>query len=223
MRTKTDIAMPERNGFFIFPRHEFFAGMLPERLCYRCAAAQKEKLRISIMSKLRKMLGDINSQECISMMRLIETQNLRTLSVWAIAYAGQNYLEIYQAEYPGDLRLKEAVSACEAYLEGKGEGKEIKAVLKEAGQIARDITDNPTAQAAARAVSTACATIQTPTNALGFLFYGAAAVAYSKEGIAQRTEIYEEVALREWQRALSSLQQCAVPDERQPVKIKWNC
>ena len=35
------------------------------------------------MAKLRKMLGDIKSEECINLMRLIETQSHETLSKWA--------------------------------------------------------------------------------------------------------------------------------------------
>jgi hypothetical protein len=90
-------------------------------------------------------------------------------------------------------------------------------------EVARKLTDNPTAQAAARAVATACAAIQTPTNALGFLFYGAAASAYSAVGLAQNPEIYDRMALDEFQKAFQSLQQVSLPDEPNPAKMKWNC
>lgn len=38
------------------------------------------------MPKMRKMLGDINSQECIALMQLIETQSKDTLAAWAVNY-----------------------------------------------------------------------------------------------------------------------------------------
>lgn len=175
------------------------------------------------MPKLRKMLGDSNSQECIELMQLIETQSQKTLAGWAIAYAKSNYLAIYEAECSKDLRLQDIISVCEEYLRGDKKLNEIKPSLREAGQLARDAADNPIAQAAARAISTACATIQTPTNALGFVFYGAAAIAYSEAGLTQKAEAYDELAAVEFRRALDSLQQASIPDEPQPAKIKWNC
>lgn len=111
------------------------------------------------MPKLRKMLGDVNSAECIALMRLIETQNERTLAAWAVGYAKDNFLGIYEMECPGNACLRDTILACEEYLKGSGKLSEIKPVIKEAGQLARDLGDNPTAQAAARAVSTACASV----------------------------------------------------------------
>ena len=84
------------------------------------------------------------------MMRLIETQSKSTLAAWAISYARENYLTIYEEECPGDLRLREGISACEDYLCGGRRLAEVKPVLKEAAEIARNLADQPVAQAAAR-------------------------------------------------------------------------
>lgn len=175
------------------------------------------------MAKLRKMFGDINSDECISMMKLIETQSHVMLATWAINYAENNYLEIYMKEYPKDLRFENLISDCKKYLTGDIKLNEIKQRLKESRQIANEFENNPIAQAAARAISTACATIQTPTNSVGFIFYGAATVAYSEVGITEKVEIYENIALKEFKKAFDSLKEVSVPDEKNPVKIKWNC
>lgn len=175
------------------------------------------------MPKLRKMLGSADSQECISLLRLMETQNKTTLAAWAVDFAKNNYLKIYENECPGDTRLTHTVTACEECIKGSRKLTEIKPLLKASVQLAREAADNPTAQAAARAVSTACSALQTPTNALGFLFYGAAASAYSQAGLAAETEVYEHIACEEFKKALQALQQAAVADEPNPVKIKWNC
>ncbi|WP_040197304.1 putative immunity protein [Candidatus Soleaferrea massiliensis] len=175
------------------------------------------------MSKLRKMLGDIHSQECLDLMQLIETQSEKTLAGWAVGYVKKNYLGIYEAACPGDKRLRQAVSACEEYLAGRRKRSDMKPVLREANRIARDAADNPTAQAAARAVSTACAAVQTPTNALGFLFYGAAAAAYSQMGCMQPEQVYAELASDEFKKAFDALKQMSVLDEPHPAKINWNC
>lgn len=175
------------------------------------------------MPKLRKMLGDIHSPECIKLMRLIETQSKTTLATWAVCYAKKHYLPIYESECPGDLRLHDAIAACEAYFNGTKQQQEIKPLIRQAGQIARDRAEQPTAQAAARAVSTACAAMQTPTNTLGFLFYGAAAAAYSQAGFQQAAIVYDEIATIELKKAFDDLKQAAVPDEPFPAKINWNC
>ena len=159
------------------------------------------------MPKLRKMLGDVNSEECISLMQLIETQSKSTLTAWAVGYVKENYLGLYEAEHPEDHRLRDAVSACEECLTGTKKLSEIKPVLKEA----------------ARAVSTACGTLQTPTNALGFIFYGAAAKAYSQAGLDGSKEVYDRLADVEFRNVYESLKKAAVEDEKNPVKVKWNC
>lgn len=173
------------------------------------------------MPKLKKMMGDVNSPECSDLMRLMETQSQATLAAWAIDFARKNYLEIYEAQFPGDTRLSDAVAAAKQSVAG---GKQkIRPILKEAAQLARDSGDNPIAQAAARAVSTACAAVLTPTNALGFLFYGAAAAAYSKAGLKQTPAVYDALASAELKKALDSLRERAVPDEQNPAKMKWYC
>lgn len=175
------------------------------------------------MAKLRKMLGDIKSVECINLMNLIETQSHETLSKWAINYAEENYLSIFLEEVPQDDSLKSAIAACREYLGGERALKDIKPYLKAAAEIARNIADNPIAQAAARAVSTACAVVQTPTNSLGFLFYGAAAYAYHKLGLSKTAENYDKAAKEELQKAFDELKKVSVQDEPNPAKINWNC
>lgn len=48
------------------------------------------------MAKLRKMLGSPDSPYIISLMRLIETQSKHTISCWAVSYAQQVMLPIYE-------------------------------------------------------------------------------------------------------------------------------
>lgn len=175
------------------------------------------------MAKLRKMLGDIKSVECINLMNLIETQSHETLSKWAINYAEKNYLSIFLEEMPQDNSLKNAIAACKEYLGGEKALKDVKPHLKTAAETARNISDNPIAQAAARAVSTACAVVQTPTNSLGFLFYGAAAYAYNKLELSETNENYDKAAKEELQKAFYELKKVSVQDEPNPAKINWNC
>lgn len=174
------------------------------------------------MPKLRKMLGDIDSPEVTQLMRLIETQSLPTLAAWAIGYAKDNYLAIFEAESPGDGRPRAALNSARAFLNGDISLKEARKAIADATASARE-QSLPAAQAAARAIATACAAIKTPTSALGYLFYGAAAIAYSTAGTQRDPAEYDALATQELQRAYAALQLAAIPDEPEPAKLVWHC
>ena len=70
--------------------------------------------------KLRKMLGKMDSPECQALMRQMETQSKQTLAAWAVAYAKERYLPLYQSAYPAEERLPAALEACAACLRGEG-------------------------------------------------------------------------------------------------------
>ena len=175
------------------------------------------------MAKLRKMLGSLEDPNIVSLMSLIETQSKTTLANWAITYAENNFLKIYEKNYSDDLRLRNILSASKEYLNGTKKLNEVKPLIKEGNVIARSIEENPIAQAACRAIVTACGTINTPTNALGFTFYGAAAIVYDKCGLSESSKIYDELASKELEKMLVSLEKVATPNEENPAKIKWNC
>ena len=99
--------------------------------------------------------------------------------------------------------------------------RDLKPLLRQGTAAAREPSD-PIAQAAARATAAACAVAQTPTNALGYLFYGAAAAAYSQAG-CDAPERWEELARQELEQALAELRAQSVPDEKDPVQVNWNC
>lgn len=171
------------------------------------------------MPKLRKMLGDPRSAYCLSMMQLIETQSKATLSAWALDFAAQRYLPICMKEYP---RMAEILEECRRNIREKAPLSRSKPLLREATALAREVED-PAAQAAARAVATACAVMQTPTGALGFLFYGAAAWAYAHAGTDKTEAEYQALAEAEFSEAQRSLSACAVENEPDPVRVNWNC
>lgn len=174
------------------------------------------------MAKLRKMLGELQDPSIVNLMNIMETQSKFTLATWAMDYVEKNTLIIYENICDGDLRLRNAISYSREYLNGTKKLIEVKPVLKDLKTIAKDTTD-PIAQAAARAIATACATIQTPTNALGFTFYAVAATVYSRVGLCEKQEIYDELAKIEFVGILESFEKIAVEDEENPAKIKWGC
>lgn len=165
------------------------------------------------------MLGSVEDPAVRELMALIETQSKTTLTRWAVSYTAERYLPLIDGE---DGRLTAAVESVAANLRGELTLKEAKAFLAEARRAAQEEKD-PVRQALARAVSTACGTLTTPTNALGFAFYGAAAWAYHTAGTEAAREDHDRLAREELERILASLRKAAVPNEGDPVKVNWNC
>ncbi len=174
------------------------------------------------MAKLRKMLGRADSAEGIALMALMDTQSTHTLAAWAVRYAKERYMPLCTQLCPDETRLMQAVDACGEHLAGRMSLRTLQPVLRQAAQAGREM-EGPVAQAAARAVATACAAVRTPTSALGALFYGAAAIAYHQAGTGQTPEVYDTIAREEFRRALESLQAVAIPNEQHPAHLVWNC
>lgn len=174
------------------------------------------------MAKLRKMLGDVNSPVCMEIMALIATQSQQTVEKWAVDYAFENTLPLYCKEYPGETLLSDTVAKCRSYMAGEMKLSQLKPFLSEARKLA-SATKGDVAQAAARAVSAACASTQTPTNAFGFLMYSAAAGAYADLGIDCPQPEYDAYAQKQMENALASLKSVAVENEPNPVKVDWHC
>ena len=175
------------------------------------------------MAKLRKMLGKLDNPDIFALMRLIETQSQQALTHWAIEYPARHCLRIFAKQLPDDSRPMDAINSCRAYLNGEIKLTQVKPLLKAARQAAQDADAFPAAQAAARAIATACSVVQNPPGALGFVFYSAAAAAYDQAGTDQSPAVYDQLAEKEIAAVLHSLQQTALPDETNPVNIDWNC
>jgi len=83
-----------------------------------------------------------------------------------------------------DHRPRMALNASRDWFDGKKKLPEVKnIILNECHAAARELDDNPIAQAAA------C--FHTPTHSLGLAFYGAAAIAYNRVGLNEKPEVYD--------------------------------
>lgn len=173
------------------------------------------------MVKLRRILGDIEAEECRNLMQCMETQSALTLQTWAISYARLHYLPIYLA-HGNNQNVVNLVAQCQSYLDGEITKNECKSTLKELRQLASYESD-VIAIAAIRAIATACSTLTTITNALGFLFYGAAAYAYEQIGTSAEQAQYDALAKMELQSAYTSLKQASLENEKNPAVFHWHC
>lgn len=170
------------------------------------------------MAKLRKTLGSPTEPAVLSLMENMEGKSKETLTTWAMAYVTEKYLPLV-AEVPLFSELLEKTKDC---MTGNLPLKDWKALLAEARK-ASAAEKEPVREAAARAIVTACGTWQTPTNALGFCFYGAAAMAYHQAGTAETKETYDILATKELKQILASLKQVKAAPDEQAAKLQWNC
>lgn len=170
------------------------------------------------MAKLRKTLGSPTEPAVLSLMEGMEGKSKEALTTWAMAYVTEKYLPLV-AETPLFSELLEKTKDC---ITGNLPLKEWKGLLSEARK-ASAAEKEPVREAAARAIVTACGTWQTPTNALGFCFYGAAAMAYHQAGTAETKETYDMLATKELEQILASLKQVKTAPDEQAAKLQWNC
>lgn len=170
------------------------------------------------MAKLRKTLGSPTEPAVVALMESMEGKSKEALTTWAMAYVTEKYLPLV-AEVPLFSELLEKTKDC---MTGNLPLKDWKALLAEARK-ASAAEKEPVREAAARAIVTACGTWQTPTNALGFCFYGAAAMAYHQAGTAETKETYDMLATKELEQILASLMQVKTAPNEQAAKLQWNC
>ena len=175
------------------------------------------------MVKLKRMLCDIDDPTVVVLMALIESQSAETLANWSLNYVEQNLLSIYQDKYPDDARLKHIICETRKYLAGTKTKKEQRMLLKEAKELIKDVEETIVPLAIVRAILIACATKDSPTNALGYTFYAVAAIVYHQAGLCENKEIYDQLAKEEFKKVLKSLQLIAIDNENNPVKVKWYC
>ena len=185
--------------------------------------------------KLRKMLGCSTDNQMLPLMSLIETQSLPTLMNWANTYIKEVLLPIWNTGMKDDDRPARAHEAAEAYARALAQGSALrgpKADLAAAVRGARDAAKDASVlgtpvgvvcEAAAKAIATGSAIASTATNALGWTFYAAAAVAYHQLGCQESPLAYDAAAHDVQSDLLARLKALAVPDDPDHVRVVWHC
>jgi len=157
------------------------------------------------MPEVRKMLSDLNAPYIRPLVKLIETQSKSTLAHWAVDYAGQFILPLWNKHYPDDLRPQNALNAAREWLSVAIKLPEAKAAILGCHAAAREAEANPVAQAAARAIGQCASTIHSARHCIGLALYGAIAVAYDTLGTSAPWEQLEQCAVEECRRMFKAL------------------
>jgi hypothetical protein len=176
------------------------------------------------MRKLRKTLGEGGAPSTVALMRLIETQSKTTVANWTLDYAERNMLPLFEKHCPNDERPAHTIAAAREWLDGKVKLPYVKnIILNECHAAARELDDNPVAQAAARAIGQSAGSIHAAPHSLGLYFYAAAAVAYDRLGLEAERAEYDAVAEDVCADYTAALRAVAVKDEPSPAQCKWHC
>lgn len=174
-------------------------------------------------TKTRKMLSDWQAPYIQALMRRIETQSKATLTAWAVGYAEEHILPLWEKRFPADLRPRTALGSAREWLSGKIKLPQAKPAILACHAAARECADDPVALAAARAIGQCASTIHSAQHCIGLAFYGALALAYEEKGIKAPWEELEQYAGKECERMLAALDRISVADEPNPARINWFC
>lgn len=129
---------------------------------------------------MKKLLFTKDS-ECIRPLRSsVEVQTHKTLILWAFDCAPR-FIELFEEYYPDDTRPREAIDVARLWAKGEVKMPIAKKAILSAHDAATDAEDIPAAQAAARAVGHAAATVHVGTHALGIVLYGLTALIYDEK------------------------------------------
>lgn len=173
------------------------------------------------MSKTRKVLKNLDAQYIQSLKAVIETQSKTTVAYWAIGYAEQGILPLWEKNYPHDKRPEAALEAARKWLKNEMKFPEAKPAILACHAAAREAEGKPVPQAAARAIGHCAATIHSARHCIGLAYYGALAVAYNETGVNALWEEVEEVAAQECARMEAALRAVAIQYEPNPAKFNW--
>lgn len=158
-----------------------------------------------------------------AIMKLMETQSKETIIRWALTYAENYMLPVWNHYFSEDKRPLAALNAAKSWQRGEIKLPEAKKAILSCYSAARDIENNPTAQAIARAIGQAASSIHVARHAIGLFFYGCLGIAYHKYGLDLPFEQIEQYAFEECYVLEQELKTIAVSNELNPVKIDWFC
>ena len=171
----------------------------------------------------RKMLSDWEAPYIQALVKQIETQSKETLVRWALSYAEQHILPLWDKHYPDDGRPKRAIESARAWMAGQIKLTVAKPVILACHAAAREAEGNPVAQASARTIGQCAATIHTARHCIALALYGALALAYDKLGTKANWNDLEACAAEECGIMLLALLEVSVTDEPNPARINWHC
>ena len=129
---------------------------------------------------MKKLLFTRNSEIIQPLRRLISEQKHHVLILWALE-CSEFFLNMFEKKIPNDNRPRIAIKKARTWAEGNIKMPEAKAAILDCHNAARDASNYPNIEAAARAIGHACATVHVETHAIGLVIYGLTSLVYNNE------------------------------------------
>lgn len=126
---------------------------------------------------MKKMLFTKDSESLIPLTETVNKQDHRTLILWTLD-CGTIFSDIYKGYFPEDGRPKAALDIAREWSKGNVKMPVAKKAIHAVHNAASE-SGVPAAEAAARAVGHATATVHVRTHAMGLVYYGLTSVAYA--------------------------------------------
>lgn len=126
--------------------------------------------------KRNKLLFSRDSQCLQELIELIQSQNHRTLVVWALDCAKLPLVQ-FEAKYPDERRPGNCLELCEAWARGKIKMPTAKRAILDSHAVAKEINDTEYG-ALCHAIGHAGATVHVETHALGLPIYELSAIVF---------------------------------------------
>lgn len=166
--------------------------------------------------KTRKMLSDWEAPYIQNFLQAAKGQSKRTLAGFAVAYAQEKLLPVWENAFPRDERPALALQAARNWLDGNGKLPKVKQAILACHSAARQAEQQPAAQAAARAIGQAAAAIHTPRHVISLPLYGALSLAYHALGDKADWASLEARAATECERMRQALREVSAENEPTP-------
>ncbi len=130
---------------------------------------------------MKKLVITKNDVRLQSLKDLIDKQNRRILILWSLDCA-DSVLQIFEENYPKDMRPRKAFEAAKAWAFGEIKMPVAKKAALDSHKAASEIAkENLAACAAARAMGHIVGIIHVKTHAMGFVLYALTAFVYPNE------------------------------------------
>ena len=125
---------------------------------------------------MRKILYTNKDEVLQPLIKLIRTQEHKTLIAWCFAHV-DTYLEIINNRYPNEKRPQIANDLTRLWAKGEIKMPEAKKAILQAHQAANLLNHDIVIEAYIRAVAQGLSTVHTPKHAAGIIYYGLTALA----------------------------------------------
>ncbi|MCR3956930.1 MAG: hypothetical protein NUK57_11595 [Gudongella sp.] len=146
------------------------------------------------MMKKNKILFTRESESLRELVRIMDNQGHRVLVLWALD-CGNLALKDFESVFPGEMRPRRCLEACERWAKGDIKMQEAKRAILDSHAVAKEI-DDEVCKALCHGIGHAGATVHAGSHAIGLPMYELTAIVLSckmrdhEDAVKEKIDIY---------------------------------